>query len=99
MQKISDFKIDQIPVWKIIFAATSYPDYEMDRVYIIEDYPQNGDYTVVTGDHCSCYDFDETEWEAITYSRDEIECLLKSWENTYFMSEQLIASMTLNYLK
>lgn len=48
----------------IIYAVTSEQDYEMSRLIILEE---NYKYIVLEGSHCSCYDFDETTWDATEF--------------------------------
>ena len=65
-----DYKELEIKPHNIIVAVTSEPGYEMGREILLEfDY---GDYVVLEGSHCSCYDFDDTEWEAIKYTHEEL---------------------------
>lgn len=60
----------------IIVACTSEIDYEMDRVMLINGIDGlNGEYLVLYGGHCSCFDFDETEWNATAYTKRELELL------------------------
>ena len=99
MENIKGFKIDQVPVWKIILAATSDPDYEMDRTLLVDGYPNWGDYLIVSGGHCSCYDFDETEWDATSYTEAELKKLVMSWMERGYGSERIIAPLIARYLK
>ena len=99
MDKIKGFKAEQIPFSQIAIVATSGPDYEMVRVMLIENYPEGGDYTILTGGHCSCYDFHEVEWDAITYNREEVRKLAKSWVKTGYTSEKIIAPLILAYIE
>ena len=71
-----DYKTLVIEPSNILFASTSDPDYEMDRIILLD----NGceEYIVVEGGHCSCYDFDETEWYATGYTKDELKKLADS---------------------
>ena len=96
-----------IPFWKVIFVTTSIPDYSMDRTIVVEDWPHQkellhghiANYTVLHGEHCSCYDFDEIDyWDAIVYTRDELIKVADGWRTKGEASEQLLASMLLNYL-
>lgn len=48
----------------IIYAVTSEEDYSMERLIIIKE---NYKYTILEGSHCSCYDFDETTWDATEF--------------------------------
>lgn len=68
-----NWKDIQIEPHHIVVAQTSEPDYEMSRYILLRiDY---GRYVVLEGHHCSCYDFDDTEWHAIEYNRDELSKL------------------------
>lgn len=99
MNKIDGFKIEQVPVWKINTVITSNPDYEMDRTYFVEHWPDYTDYTLVTGGHCSCYGFDETKWEAITYTKDEIKKVVENWKESGYGSEVGASSLILRQLQ
>ncbi|NRD80330.1 hypothetical protein HPT25_23695 [Bacillus sp. BRMEA1] len=57
----------------IVVACTSKPDYEMNRQILLEN--DHGTFVVLEGYHCSCYDFDDTEWEAIEYTNEELKIL------------------------
>lgn len=64
----------------IVAARTSTIDYEMDRQILLEDvdgldYSQGEHFLLLDGSHCSCYDFDETDWNATAYTIDEIKSL------------------------
>lgn len=81
MQKI-DWRDIEIKPHHIVVARTSEPDYEMSRQILLElDY---GRFVVIEGYHCSCYDFDDTEWEAIEYTRDELAKLAASYADDEF---------------
>lgn len=72
MKKV-DVKSIDIKPHNIVVAVTSEPDYEMHRQILIEI---NFDkFIVIDGGHCSCYGFDETEWEAIEYTESELSKL------------------------
>lgn len=53
-----------IQAHNIIYAVTTEEDYEMSRLIILEE---NYKYIVLEGSHCSCYDFDETTWDATEF--------------------------------
>jgi len=95
MKRIKNFEINEIPIWKIVAVATSDPDYEMDRTIFVEHYPDYGDYCIIKGFHCSCYSFDDTDWEATQYTRQQLIKLAKSWlgHEYGFDSEKLIAPL------
>lgn len=69
-----DLKLSNIKFHNIVLAITSKPDYEMWRYLLIEDLEdlRYDEYVVVEGFHCSCYGFDDTEWEAIKYTKNEL---------------------------
>jgi hypothetical protein len=75
MKKV-DWKTLDIKPHNILMAYTSEPDYEMYRMILLEI--EYGKYIVLEGYHCSCYDFDETEWEAIEYSNEELKKIAKA---------------------
>lgn len=58
---------ESIMAHNILYACTSEKDYDMRRLIILENVSQYGHYTILEGGHCSCYDFDETEWEATEF--------------------------------
>lgn len=53
----------------IVVAYTSEIDYEMHRMILAE---LKGEYLILDGSHCSCYDFDETDWCGTLFTRDEL---------------------------
>ena len=63
-----------IKLHNILYAVTSPTDYDMYRYLLLEDMPCTSydEYVVVEGSHCSCYDFDDTQWEAIKYTKEEL---------------------------
>lgn len=69
----------KIEAHNIIYAEASEPDYEMGRkILLTYTYDK---YIVLEGWHCSCYDFNETEWEAIEYDAKEIVVLANASYN------------------
>jgi hypothetical protein len=81
-----DFKLHHI-----LFAHTSEIEREMKKYILLDeenisDIPQiqeqlrNEDeiYIIIEGDHCSCYDFNDTDWIAIAYTEGELEKLCSS---------------------
>lgn len=87
MEKIENFDIKSVNITDILLAVTSEPDYDMTRIYITESN------TVIEGWHCSCYGFDETSWEAIEYTEEEINALMKSWLSSYLEVEKHISTL------
>ena len=92
---IEDFKIESVPHHAIIAVATSEPAYEMDRTLIAKDWNSYGDFIVIEGCHCSCYDFDETRWSATKYTEEELLKVLNGWKESGYGSETLIVPIAL----
>lgn len=99
MDPIKGFTIEQVPIWKIVFVATSKPDYEMDRTMFVENYPNYGEHTLVSGGHCSCYEFNDTKWDATTYTLEELRAVVTNWREHSDGSERAIAPLILDYIK
>ena len=74
-----NIKGKQIKLHNILFATTSERDYEMNRLLLLEDMPDTtyGEYVLAEGGHCSCYGFDETEWDCVKVSHDELNKILE----------------------
>lgn len=64
----------------VLFATTSERDYDMDRLLLLENMlnTKYGEYVLAEGGHCSCYDFDETEWNCIKVTEELNELLEKA---------------------
>lgn len=84
-----EIKGKKIELHNILFASTSEPTYEMDRAILLEELEDidYNEYVVVEGYHCSCYGFDDCQWEAIKYTKDELIKLaeLNKEDTTYGM--------------
>ena len=98
-----DLKKENIKLHNIVIANTSEPDYEMARWLLLEDLKDlkwNG-YIVVEGSHCSCYGFDETEWNAIKYTKEELKKIANDRISTdhWYGEEKKFYQMVLDYLK
>ncbi len=98
MKAINGFNIHTIPMHNIVIVATSDPDYEMDRTLLVENHPTYGEYTIVHGAHCSCYGFDDTQWDAQIYTADELKLLAAGWMESGYGSESIIAPLILRYI-
>ncbi len=83
----------------ILFATTSSRDYEMNRLLLLEKMPDTSydEFVLVEGYHCSCYDFDETSWEATVYTREELTNLLKADFSDYEYTRQKLQQFWNNY--
>ena len=75
-----ELKGKDIKLHNILFATTSTEDYEMSRLILLERMPDTDydEYVLIEGWHCSCYEFDDTEWEAIIFSREELNKLTQA---------------------
>lgn len=69
MEKYNLKNKTDIKMHNVLFATTSSRDYEMERLLLLEDMPDTeyNEFVLVEGYHCSCYDFDETNWECTNY--------------------------------
>ena len=74
-----NIKGKKIELHNILFATTSERDYDMERLLLLEDMPDTeyGEYVLAEGGHCSCYGFDETEWDCIKVKDDELNKILE----------------------
>ena len=79
-ENVNRFKNEGIKPHQILVAITSEPDYEMDRKLLLTDIEglECGEYLLLEGWHCSCYDFDETDWNGTIYTSDELGMLAKA---------------------
>ena len=70
---------DEITIANVVYCITSQSDYEMSRLLILENMPtmEYGEYMLVEGYHCSCYDFDDASYEATIYDVEELMKILK----------------------
>ncbi len=81
-----DLKNKKIGLHNVVFAITTIPDCEMSRIILLEDLEdiKMDECVVVSGYHCSCYDFDDCEWEVIKYKIEELKKLsLKHLKNNF----------------
>lgn len=95
------YNCKSVQFYNIIIVFTTRPSYEMERWLLLEDMEdlKYGEYVVVEGYHCSCYDFDETKWEAIKYNKEElIKVAEDRVSNDYFdLEEKEFYELVLNY--
>ncbi len=79
-ENANKLKKEGIKPHQILVAITSEPDYEMDRKMLLENIEglNWGEFLVLEGFHCSCYDFDDTEWSGTICNREELRKLAKA---------------------
>ena len=95
---------EHIEPWRIVCAAQSEPDYSEDRQILLYggnegDYHGKGPFVVLDGGHCSCYDWEEVDWDATEYARDELVRLAESkleGDGCYSKSEVAFWKMVLH---
>lgn len=98
-----DFKKDNIKFHNIVIAVTSERDYDMERWFLLEDLDdlRYDEYVVVEGGHCSCYGFDDTQWDAMKYTKEELLKIAESrlLENHWYKEEKDFYKLVKDYLK
>ena len=98
-----DLKKENVKFHNIVIAVTTKPDYEMDRYLLLEDLKdlEHGEFVIVEGGHCSCYDFDETQWDAIKYTKEELIKIAKDrvLNNCWHSEEKQFYKLVLEYIK
>lgn len=74
-----NIKGKKIELHNILFATTSERDFDMERLLLLEDMPDTeyDEYVLAEGGHCSCYNFDEIEWDCIKVKDDELNKILE----------------------
>lgn len=78
MEKINLNKND-LKIHNFVITYTTPLGYEMRRFMLLEDIKglEYGEYVICEGYHCSCYGFDDTEWEYFKYKENELNDLIK----------------------
>lgn len=80
-----------IEPWRIICASQSEPGYSEDRWMLIYGGEEIWDdvYVVLEGGHCSCYDWQEVQWDAVEYTRDElVQLAMNNSRSGYYVAER-----------
>lgn len=79
-ENANKLKKEGIKPHQILVAITSEPDYEMDRKMLLENIEglKWDEYLILEGFHCSCYDFDDTDWSGTIYNKEELSKLAKA---------------------
>ena len=69
-----------VPVHQVVFTYTSPIDYDMSRAILLEEVEgiSYDEYLLLDGYHCSCYDFDDTEWTGMVYKVGELKKLARA---------------------
>lgn len=77
--EIYNIKGKKIELHNILFATTSERDCQMERLLLLEDMPNTeyDEYVLAEGGHCSCYDFNDTEWDCVKVKYDELNKILE----------------------
>lgn len=95
-----------IETWRIVCAAQSEPNYGEDRQILLyggdrDGYHNGGPFVLLDGGHCSCFDWEDVEWDATEYDRDEVLALARSkadGEGCYSKSERTFWKLVLHAL-
>ena len=81
-----------IKMHNVVFATTSSAvGWKMKRLLLLEDMPDTkiDEYVLVEGEHCSCYDFDDTDWDCTKLTKDELNKLLEKIEDLRTLRKEL----------
>lgn len=91
MEKYNLKNKTDIKMHNVLFATTSEKDYEMKRLLLLEDMPDTeyNEFVLAEGSHCSCYDFDETNWDCTKLTKDELNKLLEKIEDWETLRKEL----------
>lgn len=96
-----EIKAKQINLYNILYATTTERDYEMERWILLENMSDTkyDEYIIVEGSHCSCYNFDDTTWDAVKYTEDELIEIAKEnlAKKTYYKEEKDMFEFILKY--
>jgi hypothetical protein len=97
MEELKKDQIKTVPVnlSTVLFSYTTPSDYEMSRTVLVNT--DFGEYVIIRGSHCSCYDFDDSVWHGTKYNREELIKLAPIWEKDYSIDEQELGSFILKY--
>ena len=92
MEKYNLKNKTDIKMHNVLFATTSERDYEMERLLLLEDMSDTeyNEFVLVEGYHCSCYDFDETNWDCTKLTKDELNKLLEKTEEWETVIKEII---------
>lgn len=100
MEKIKINK-DYLEIHNFVIVYTTPIGYEMQRYILLKDIKdlEHDEYVIAEGSHCSCYDFDDTEWEYIKYTEEELKklCEIKSIDEYTNHDERIFYTLCRNY--
>ena len=94
-ENANKLKNNKIELHNILFTYTSEIDYEMSRHILLESVEgiNYNEYLILEGYHCSCYDFDETDWTGTVYTEEE----LKKLATVDYNKDNIFWNMIKNY--
>lgn len=80
MEKYNITNKTDIKMHNVVFETISQRGCDVERLLLLEYMPNTSwdEFVLAEGAHCSCYDFDETEWNCIKLTWDELNKLLKN---------------------
>ena len=81
-----------IKMHNVVFATTSSAvGWKMKRLLLLEDMPDTkiDEFVLVEGEHCSCYDFDDTDCDCTKLTKDELNKLLEKIEDLGTLRKEL----------
>ena len=77
--------VAEIKLHDIVFVWTSSPDYEEERICLVEHWVHNEhDYALIRGNHCSCYSWDDVDWSVDFYTEEELVKLVDGYSGSSY---------------
>lgn len=100
MEEIKINKND-LKIHNFVIVYTTPLDYSMERYILLKDIKdlEYDEYVIAEGSHCSCYDFDDTEWTYFKYTEEELKklCEIKSIDEYTNRDERIFYTLCKNY--
>lgn len=84
-ENANEFKKIGFKPHEVLVVSTSQPYYDMSKKILLKKGVGEGvgfgEYILLEGSHCSCYDFYETSWDGTVYTKEELKSLANAEYN------------------
>jgi len=103
MKELLNNEVDpyNIPISDIVLSYTQDEGYESQRNFLLETYGYSKvgeDYIIIEGSHCSCYGYDDMDWDITAYDSEELIKVAKGRVKTSYFNPEFW-KMVLKYLE